>query len=94
MHRIGRSGRAGEVGLALSLIDYEDCHHFKIIEKKNKLRLEREEVTGFAVNQANLDAAQALKNDKPMAKPAGTGKKKKKNKADDIDDVWSGWRKR
>ncbi|MFP3458798.1 C-terminal helicase domain-containing protein, partial [Psychrobacter sp. SIMBA_152] len=36
MHRIGRSGRAGEVGLALSLIDYEDFHHFRIIEKKNK----------------------------------------------------------
>ncbi|MDN3434713.1 DEAD/DEAH box helicase [Pseudoalteromonas sp. APC 3356] len=94
MHRIGRSGRAGEVGLALSLIDYEDFHHFRIIEKKNKLRLEREEVTGFAVNQANLDAAQALKNDKPMAKPEGTGKKKKKNKSNQEDDVWSGWRKR
>ncbi|HCP99150.1 MAG TPA: RNA helicase [Pseudoalteromonas sp.] len=93
MHRIGRSGRAGEVGLALSLIDYEDFHHFRIIEKKNKLRLEREEVTGFTVNQANLDAADALKNDKPMAKPEGTGKKKKKNKANPEDDVWSGWRK-
>ncbi|MDN3380660.1 MULTISPECIES: DEAD/DEAH box helicase [unclassified Pseudoalteromonas] len=93
MHRIGRSGRAGEVGLALSLIDYEDFHHFKIIEKKNKLRLEREEVTGFAVNQANLDAAQALKNEKPMAKPEGTGKKKKK-KANQEDDVWSGWRRK
>ncbi|ATC92174.1 hypothetical protein PISS_a3524 [Pseudoalteromonas issachenkonii] len=93
MHRIGRSGRAGEVGLALSLIDYEDFHHFKIIEKKNKLRLEREEVAGFTVNQANLDAAQALKNDKPMAKPEGTGKKKKK-KSNQEDDVWSGWRKR
>ena len=94
MHRIGRSGRAGEVGLALSLIDYEDFHHFKIIEKKNKLRLEREEVTGFAVNQANLDAADALKNDKPMAKPEGTGKKKKKNKVNPEDDAWSGWRNR
>jgi ATP-dependent RNA helicase RhlE len=29
-----------------------------------------------------------------MAKPEGTGKKKKKNKADDIDDVWSGWRRK
>ena len=93
MHRIGRSGRAGEIGLALSLIDYEDFHHFKIIEKKNKFRLEREEVPGFTVNQANLDAAQALKNDKPVAKPAGTGKKKKKNKANQEDDVWSGWKK-
>jgi len=92
MHRIGRSGRAGEVGLALSLIDYDDFHHFKIIEKKNKLRLESEEVAGFAVNQANLDAAEALKNDKPMAKPEGTGKKKKK-KTNQEDDVWSGWRR-
>ncbi|MBQ4834447.1 DEAD/DEAH box helicase [Pseudoalteromonas sp. MMG010] len=93
MHRIGRSGRAGEVGLALSLIDYEDLHHFKIIEKKNKFRLEREEVKGFAVNQANIDAAQALKNEKPMAKPEGSGKKKKKNKVD-TDDIWSGWKGR
>ena len=93
MHRIGRSGRAGEIGLALSLIDYEDFHHFKIIEKKNKFRSEREEVPGFTVNQANLDAAQVLKNDKPVAKPAGTGKKKKKNKANQEDDVWSGWKK-
>lgn len=50
MHRIGRSGRAGEVGLAISLIDYEDYHHFKIIEKKNKIRLEREQVVGFEVD--------------------------------------------
>lgn len=47
MHRIGRSGRAGEVGLALSLIDQDDYHHFSIIEKKNKIRLERELVPGF-----------------------------------------------
>jgi len=94
MHRIGRSGRAGEVGLALSLIDYEDFHHFRIIEKKNKLRLEREQVGDFEVNKANLDAAQALKSDKPMAKPEGTGKKKKKNKVNKEDDVWSSWRRK
>ncbi len=50
MHRIGRSGRAGEIGLALSLIDHEDYHHFKIIEKKNKIWLEREQVEGFEVD--------------------------------------------
>ncbi|WP_283132047.1 DEAD/DEAH box helicase [Enterovibrio norvegicus] len=78
MHRIGRSGRAGEVGLALSLIDHEDYHHFGIIEKKNKLRLEREEVAGFEVDAS---VAEALANvAKPMAKPAGSGKKKNKNK--------------
>ncbi|MDD1795478.1 DEAD/DEAH box helicase [Enterovibrio makurazakiensis] len=78
MHRIGRSGRAGEVGLALSLIDHEDYHHFKIIEKKNKIRLEREQVEGFEVDEAAVEAL--LAEEKPMAKPEGTGKKKRKNK--------------
>ncbi len=86
MHRIGRSGRAGEVGLALSLIDHEDYHHFKVIEKKNKFRLEREQVAGFEVDEeavkALLDAA------KPVAPPPGTGKKKRKKKAQQGKDVW------
>ncbi len=76
MHRIGRSGRAGEVGLGLSLIDYDDYHHFKVIEKKNKLRLEREQVAGFEVEEDQSEAYFAPM--KPRAKPAGTGKKKKK----------------
>lgn len=77
MHRIGRSGRAGEVGLALSLVDYEDAHHFKVIEKKNKIRLEREQVAGFEINERLIEI-EAI--EKPMAKPAGTGKKKAKKK--------------
>lgn len=85
MHRIGRSGRAGEVGLALSLIDHEDYHHFKIIEKKNKIRLEREQVEGFEVDaEAVAELIEAIK---PVAPPAGTGKKKKK-KAAQRQDVW------
>jgi ATP-dependent RNA helicase RhlE len=97
MHRIGRSGRAGEVGLALSLIDYEDYHHFKIIEKKNKIWLEREEVAGFEVDEALIDPSYA--EDKPMAPPEGSGKnngKKKpkknlKNKSSINTDIWSGY---
>ncbi|GAK86747.1 ATP-dependent RNA helicase VF1437 [Vibrio ponticus] len=78
MHRIGRSGRAGEVGLALSLIDFEDYNHFKVIEKKNKIRLEREQVPGFEVTETITE--EMLTANKPMAKPAGTGKKKRKKK--------------
>jgi superfamily II DNA/RNA helicase len=86
MHRIGRSGRAGEVGLAISLIDYEDYHHFKVIEKKNKIRLEREEVEGFEVDEAvNIELLEASK---PMAKPEGTGKKKRKKKTSVNADIW------
>ena len=79
MHRIGRSGRAGEVGLAISLIDYEDYHHFTVIEKKNKIRLEREQVVGFEVDEEIT--AELLNALKPMAAPEGTGKKKAKKKS-------------
>ncbi|WP_299824239.1 DEAD/DEAH box helicase [uncultured Pontibacter sp.] len=34
IHRIGRTGRAGATGEAISLITPEDQHHFKIIQKK------------------------------------------------------------
>lgn len=86
MHRIGRSGRAGEVGLALSLIDYEDLHHFKIIEKKNKIRLEREQIPGFEVDETITK--EMLEASKPTAKPAGTGKKKRNKKNSNQSDVW------
>jgi ATP-dependent RNA helicase RhlE len=34
IHRIGRTGRAGATGLAISLITPEEQHHFKVIQKK------------------------------------------------------------
>jgi ATP-dependent RNA helicase RhlE len=83
MHRIGRSGRAGEVGLALSLIDQDDYHHFKVIEKKNKIWLEREQVEGFEADDVIPSAI-----DKPMAKPEGSGKKKRKKKMSVNADIW------
>ncbi len=86
MHRIGRSGRAGEVGLALSLIDHEDYHHFSVIEKKNKIRLEREQVAGFEADGVSDDSILAA--EKPMAKPEGTGKKKHKKKSTTNADIW------
>lgn len=88
MHRIGRSGRAGEVGLALSIIDHDDYHHFNVIEKKNKLRLEREQVPGFETVEFVKDVFSAA--DKPMAKPEGTGKKKKNKKPQINADIWLG----
>ncbi|ORT51125.1 RNA helicase [Vibrio sp. qd031] len=86
MHRIGRSGRAGEVGLAISLIDYEDFHHFKVIEKKNKIRLDREQVKGFEVDESITQ--KMIDANKPTAKPAGTGKKKRKKQQQADSDVW------
>lgn len=47
LHRIGRTGRAGKSGLAISLICSADEHHFRVIERRIKRRLPRERVAGF-----------------------------------------------
>ncbi|MFT7185293.1 MAG: ATP-dependent RNA helicase RhlE [Pseudohongiellaceae bacterium] len=86
MHRIGRSGRAGEVGLALSLIDHEDYHHFNVIEKKNKIRLEREQVVGFETDEVTSNAFSTAH--KLMATHESSGKKKHENKAPVNTDIW------
>ncbi|QFU23379.1 DEAD/DEAH box helicase [Shewanella eurypsychrophilus] len=88
MHRIGRSGRAGEAGLALSLISHHEYQHFNLIEKKNKLRLEREQVTGFEADaEAPLDCPS--REIKPMAAPEGMGKKKRKKVPKANTELWA-----
>jgi 4a-hydroxytetrahydrobiopterin dehydratase len=47
LHRIGRTGRAGKTGLAISLICSAEEQHFRVIEKRIKRRLQREQVAGF-----------------------------------------------
>ncbi|MEE9368139.1 MAG: DEAD/DEAH box helicase [Pontiella sp.] len=47
IHRIGRTGRAGLKGIAISLIGHEDQAHFFLIEKRTKLQLDREQIAGF-----------------------------------------------
>lgn len=44
IHRIGRTGRAGEIGTAISLIAPEDEHHFKVIQKKMNKRVVLQEL--------------------------------------------------
>ena len=39
LHRVGRTGRAGAAGLALSLVAPEECAHMKVIEKRMGKRL-------------------------------------------------------
>ena len=47
IHRIGRTGRAGKEGVAISFIGLEDEAHFALIEKRCAIKLTQEEVEGF-----------------------------------------------
>ncbi len=80
IHRIGRTGRAGEAGMAISLISHNDYQHFTVIEKRNGIRLEREQIKGF---EASMNAPEPLvrsknkKKGKAKKRPALMNKKAK-----------------
>jgi superfamily II DNA/RNA helicase len=47
LHRIGRTGRAGEVGVAVSFVTSQNSAHFALIERRHQLKLAREVIVGF-----------------------------------------------
>ena len=71
IHRIGRTGRAGKAGIAVSFIGHEDKEHFKLIEKRSNIRLEREQIEGFELTGVTP------KKEKGPAPVKGKGKSKK-----------------
>ncbi len=71
-HRIGRTGRAGEQGTAISLISHNEYQHFTVIEKRVGIRLEREQIKGL---EADKNAPEAPKRTQPKKKSKGKKRK-------------------
>ncbi|MDO7653887.1 MAG: ATP-dependent helicase, partial [Porticoccus sp.] len=69
-HRIGRTGRAGQEGKAVTLIDSNEWNQMSSIERYLKIRFEHRTLAGLKANYSGP------KNIKKSGKAAGPKKKK------------------
>ncbi|MGL4853645.1 MAG: DEAD/DEAH box helicase [Lentisphaeria bacterium] len=68
VHRIGRTGRAGEVGHAITFVSYDDQAHLSQIEKVTKNNFIRERIDGFTYTQKVKEKVEAKKGRRPNKK--------------------------
>ena len=89
LHRIGRTARAGESGIAVSFISRDSAAHFALIEKRFDLSLTREHIVGFepvAVDLPDVSAVTGIDAPRNATSAPGTGgiKGKRPSKKDKL----------
>jgi ATP-dependent RNA helicase RhlE len=86
VHRIGRTGRAGKFGVAISFISADTEAHFRLIEKRNHLTISRERIDAFEPTETIAVNNESSPSKTATAAQTSTGgiKGKRKSKKDKL----------
>ncbi len=85
IHRIGRTGRAGEQGVAITFVAPKDRGTLMLIEREIKMTLEKRRITGEEINSNDLSEERDTRKSRGGSRPKdhrqqGKSKNEKNNK--------------